>query len=78
MTGKKQSSKRTDNMSIVIKVLVWFICFLVAMGAGFTLLNAASTVANIVGVVVLVLTVAISVKTVFFTSIKSNKNNNEK
>lgn len=66
-----------NNISVVIKVLVCFICFFATIDAGYTLLNATSTIANIVGVIVIVLAVVISVKTKFFTSIKLNKTNNE-
>lgn len=53
-----------------ILILVWLIIFFVLLNAGYSLINQASTIANIVGVVVLFFTVLVSIKTKCFTSIK--------
>lgn len=63
-------------MSTVIKVIVWFICLILSTDAGLTLINETSTIANIVGVAVIVTVVAISIKTKCLTTIKFK--NNEK
>lgn len=49
-----------------ILILVWLIIFFVLLNAGYSLINQASTIANIVGVVVLFFTVLVSIKNQMF------------
>lgn len=56
--------------SKIILILAWVIIFFFLLGVGYDLINKPSTVANIVGVIVLIFTVLGSIKTKCFTSIK--------
>lgn len=41
-------------MSNFIKVSVWFILFIVVSSVGFSMLNAANTIENIIGFIIMV------------------------
>lgn len=43
-------------MSNFIKVSVWFILFIVVSSVGFSMLNAANTIENIIGFIIMVYT----------------------
>ena len=64
-------------MSNFIKVSVWFILFIVVSSVGFSMLNAANTIENILGVIILIYTVAISIKTKCLTTIKFKRKHEE-
>lgn len=59
--------------SKVMLILAWVILFVLLLNTSYDLINKASNIANIVGVVLLVVTVLVSIKTKCLTSIKSNK-----
>ena len=48
---------------ILTKVVVWFIMFMSLITLSFNMMSAANTVENILGVIILIYTVAISIKT---------------
>lgn len=60
-----------------VKVVLWIIFLLLAFTGISALLNAASTVANIAGLLCILLYMVITLETKLFTkiTIKSNKNN---
>ena len=57
-------------MSNFIKVSVWFILFIVVSSVGFSMLNAANTIENIIGFIIMVYTIAVTINTRFLTTIK--------
>ena len=59
------------------KICLWGLCATMMISVGFSLINKASTIANIVGVFWILALVFISDKTKFFTNLKI-KNRNEK
>lgn len=64
-------------MSNFIKVSVWFILFIVVSSVGFSMLNAANTIENILGFIILAFTVAMSIKTKCLTTIKFKRKREE-
>ena len=66
-------------MSNLIKIPVWFICFVLVLNFALDMVNESSTVANVIGILIAVFAVYVSVKTEFFTNINLKKNKtNEK
>lgn len=66
-------------MSNLIKIPVWFICFVLVLNFALDMVNESSTVANVIGILIAVLAVYVSVKTECFTNINLKKNKtNEK
>jgi hypothetical protein len=66
-------------MSNLIKIPIWFICFVLVLNFALDMVNESSTVANIIGILVAVFAVYVSVKTECFTNINLKKNKtNEK
>lgn len=66
-------------MSNLIKIPIWFICFVLVLDFALDMVNESSTVANVIGILIAVLAVYVSVKTECFTNINLKKNKtNEK
>lgn len=66
-------------MSNLIKIPIWFICFVLVLNFALDMVNESSTVANVIGILIAVLAVYVSVKTECFTNINLKKNKtNEK
>ena len=57
-------------MNNFIKVSVWLILFIVVSSVGLSMLNAANTIENIIGFIVMVAVIAITVNTKFLTTIR--------
>lgn len=57
-------------MNNFIKVSVWLLLFIAATSVGFNMLNAANTIDNIIGFIVMVVVIAITVNTKFLTIIR--------
>lgn len=70
MVGMGHLSMKSSK---VMLILAWVILFVLLLNTSYDLINKASNIANIVGVVLLVVTVLVSIKTKCLTSIKSNK-----
>lgn len=64
-------------MSNFIKVSVWFILFIVVSSVGFSMLNAANTIENIIGFIIMVYTIAVTINTRFLTAIKFKRKHEE-
>ena len=64
-------------MKKTIKFLAWLVCFTLAFNFGLNLLNESSTMANIIGLFIVGVTIAYSVKTGCFYTFKNYKNKNE-
>lgn len=64
-------------MSNFIKVSVWFILFIVVSSVGFSMLNAANTIENIIRFIIMVYTIAVTINTRFLTTIKFKRNHEE-
>jgi len=62
---------------ILTKVVVWFIMFMSLITLSFNMMSAANTVENILGVIILIHTVAISIKTKCLTTIKFKRKHEE-
>jgi hypothetical protein len=62
---------------ILTKVVVWFIMFMSLITLSFNMMSAANTVENILGVIILIYTVAISIKTKCLTTIKFKRRHEE-
>lgn len=60
-------------MSKFVKITVWFILFMAGLTTSLSMISAANTTENILGYAILVLVVAISVKTKCLTTIKLKK-----
>ena len=60
-------------MKKTIKFLTWLVCFTLAFNFGLDLLNESSTMANIIGLFIVGTTIAYSVQTGCFYTLK-NKN----
>ena len=61
-------------MKKTIKFLAWLVCFTLAFNFGLNLLSESSTMANIIGLFIVGVTMAYSVKTGCFYTFKNNKN----
>lgn len=61
-------------MKPLYKAIIWFILVIAMLNIAFSLINKASSVANMVGLVIIFLTIYISDKTKLFTNIKIKKN----
>ena len=59
-------------MKKVITILIWFVVTILIANLGLHLLSASSTVLNVVGLTLLVIMLAVSVKTRLFTTIHIN------
>lgn len=59
------------KLSKVLAILIWIIMAITLSDISYALINKASSIANVTGIVILVLTVCISIKTKCFISIKS-------
>ena len=55
-------------------LVVWFIVFMALLTGSLSLISAPNTIENLLGVLVLAGTVALSIKTKFLTEIKFKKN----
>ena len=64
-------------MSNFIKVSVWFILFIVVSSVGFSMLNVANTIENIIGFIIMVYTIAVTINTRFLTTIKFKRKHEE-
>lgn len=64
-------------MSNFIKVSVWFILFIVVSSVGFSMLNAANTIENIIGFIIMVYTIAVTINTRFLTTIEFKRKHEE-
>ena len=62
-------------MKITITIAVWAVCLFLVLGESFGLMSESSTVANIVGFLLLVSFGGLSVSTGCFTKFKKKKNN---
>ena len=58
---------------VILKITVWFLLFMIGLTFSLHLISAASTLLNILGVIVLMIIVAISMETKCLTSIKLRK-----
>lgn len=65
--------RKTMKSKTVMLILAWVILFVLFLNTSYDLINKSSTIVNIVGVVLLVVTVLVSIKTKCLTSIKPNK-----
>lgn len=61
-------------MKKVIKITLWIIFFMLMLSFGFDMINMSSTIANILGFVLIIASVVLSIKTQCFTSIKLSNN----
>lgn len=74
----------TKLMGKYSRILIWFMCFILALDKAFELVSSPSTIENILGFVTIYLILYISATTVFFTKIKNlfkftnKKNKHEK
>lgn len=67
-------------MRSYIKIAIWFVFFMLTFGKALDLINAPSTIANIVGFAIMIVIVYVTEKTKFFLNIKNIfnfKNNKE-
>lgn len=64
-------------MSNFIKVSVWFMLFIVVSSVGFSMLNAANTIENIIGFIIMVYTIAVTINTRFLTTIEFKRKHEE-
>lgn len=58
---------------IILKITVWFLLFMIGLTFSLYLISVASTLLNILGVIVLMFIITISVETKCLTSIKLRK-----
>lgn len=67
-------------MSTIIKVFVWFLCFMGILEVGASMMTKPNTVEAMIGVAIIVLFLILSWKTLFFTKIhvQFNKSKKEK
>ena len=56
------------------KIMLWIVVFFAMVGCICELLTMASTIANVLGLVLLLTTIYISIKTQCFTKLKIKKN----
>lgn len=63
------------NINNIIKISMWLISLILIMNVIFYMINNANTMLNILGFLLLVLTITYSVKTECFTSIRLNFKN---
>lgn len=56
-----------------MKVFIWAILSLILLDISYTLINAPSTIANIIGVTLIFIGIMISIKTRCFTQFKNKK-----
>lgn len=56
-----------------MKVFIWAILSLILLDISYTLINAPSTIANILGVTLIFIGIMISIKTRCFTQFKNKK-----
>ena len=61
-------------MNNFVKISIWLLCLLFAVDWALELISMDSTIANIVGVGVVITTIYFSVKTKCFTNIKVKRN----
>lgn len=65
-------------MNYFVKIAIWLICLMFAVDWAFELITMDSTIANIAGFAIAIVTVYVSVKTKCFTSITFKTHKNEK
>lgn len=65
-------------MNLWVKVAVWFVCFMLLLDWSFGLITMASTMANLVGIAIVIATFYFTLKTKCFTTITFKINKNEK
>ena len=65
-------------MNLFVKVAIWFLCLMFVVDWAFELITMDSTIANIAGFAITVLTIYVSVKTKCFTTITFKTRKNEK
>lgn len=66
-------------MKKTFKLITWVVCFTLAFNFGLDLLNESSTMANIIGLFIVGITIAYSVQTgCFYTFKNKNGKKNEK
>lgn len=62
--------------STIIKLAFWLVFFIALLNLSYTLISVQSSIANVLGFLLLVSNIVISIKTKFFTI--KNKKENEK
>ena len=64
-------------MKKTITFIVWLVCFTMAFNFGLDLLNERSTLANIIGLLIVGTTVTYSIQTRCFNTFKNEKKNED-
>lgn len=64
-------------MKTTLRIIAWLVCFILAINLGFECLTMSSTVANIIGIFILGLSVSYSIETKCFTQFKKKKANED-
>lgn len=59
---------------VVAKFAVWFVIFIILITLGLEMISAPNTIENVIGFLILVVTVLISIKTKCLTTLKFRKN----
>jgi mannose/fructose/N-acetylgalactosamine-specific phosphotransferase system component IID len=62
-------------MKTTLKLIAWLVCFILTMNVGFECLTMSSTIANIVGIFILGVSISYSIETKCFTQFKKQKEN---
>lgn len=65
-------------MNLWVKVAIWFVCFMFLVDWSFELITMDSTIANIAGFALAMVTFYFTLKTKCFTTITFKKQKNEK
>ena len=65
-------------MDNFIKISIWFVCFIFLVDLSCELITMASTITNLIGIAMAIVTLYFSLKTKCFTTITFKTNKNEK
>lgn len=65
-------------MYTIIKVFVWFLCFMGILEVGASMMTAPNTIEALIGVAIVILFLVLSWKTLFFTKIRISFNKSKK